>query len=1110
MNKNHQTKAKAPISTNQLFTGAKTSEYAVFYNIAYWWISDMLKRIYKNTDTSAHGETSPFIQRFIVDGEDINTSKISDADYIKLRDYLWKGYLFDKNKSGSIITFSDKVFIHKMIAKLAEIRNFHSHYWHDNSVLKFDEDLKNRIENLHDYAVNKLRVEYSKEIEKYEERRDNLFDKHEGNYFITQEGRNFFLSFFLKKSEISRFMQQRKGCKRNDKPEFKIKHLVYRYYTHRDGASRNRYSIEETVFSALDPESKSEINKARQVYKMMTYLNDIPSEVIDKNLFPLFSESNIIEDSAQMIKFIKTNNLFIKCDFEEIIDTIKNKEDEEVEIIRKELLFSYSESNYNFRIRNAAMHKLILDVIRNPEREEEFYNTLITFAGFRDQFPLILDEVRKGIGNIEELNEYYTFKLKADDKTRGLLGKVIDDYNKNQPIKLVDSRELKEKSAEEPIQLIYNNFYFESGQKPRNGNQFMAFAVNYLMDKNLVPNWEWLIEKFESEEIDKKTENNDNKKVVKHLKSYSSFIPDGYRLNIKEDHVLLRLKSEPEIIFALGENVMRNLLITHFHGKPINEVIEKAVSDINKIKQAAKSNIALTEDLELLNDKTMPRFLKLMMRDESVLQNESINNSITQAKARIDRLIEYFEDLHNDKIKLTRREINTQLIRCYKYFDWNYPNKSEFKFLRQNEYQLMSIYHYTLAKPKNNKQSLSKLRKELFVDINNHLPANLKLILDETTGLDELFKTVLLETISRLTKWKDIFSSENSEQKKVYLSKLGIHVPKIPVPEASNKANLEQMKNLPFMIHPALVFMAFGYSQSSSTYSDYRDNPKNAKGLLTNHYNYQSYLDIHSKDVDRKQSHKIVGTINNLKTLDTLIWQMTKKYLDETTSDILKNLTKVLINKNTKDFNVSQLHNFEFPIFESEKSEAKPFKVIVKFKQLADFMLITKEPLKNVALQFFKRYQSNEELEKLEVHFKNGFYEIPYVQIKQEMDRIYHESLILADFILDWEKNIVDEIPEEEKQKLIESAKQNKNGYKAHINFATVCTYANLLKEEQSQLQNLRNHALHAKIPDKDWTYQQKLNDARIKKMLNITSEKLKKHEKKDAYYESKALQNKG
>jgi len=1103
MRKSYQSNTKAPISIDMLFTGAKTPEYAVFYNIAYWWISDMLKRLYKNTDISKHEETSPFIDRFINDGQNIDSPIFSDADYIKLRDYLWKGYMFDKNKSGSIITFNDKVLIHKMIAKLAEIRNFHSHYWHDNANLKFDFELKKWIEDLHDYAVNKLRIEYSKEIERYESKKDNLFDKHGSDYFITKEGRNFFLSFFLKKSEISRFMQQRKGCKRNDKPEFKIKHLIYRYYTHRDGASRNRYSIEETVFSELDKESKSEINKARQVYKMLTYLNDIPSEVIDKKLFPLFCNNEIIENSTLIIKFINDNNFFSKCDFSEIENT-------KGDIIQNELLFSYTESRYNYKIRIAALHKLILDIIRDPEKENEFYIILDTFGKFRDEFPEIINDIKKGEGNIDELNEYYTYKLKANDKTRGTLGKIIDDYIKGQSIKDKDYKDLLESAVSKAIELTYYNFYFETGQKPRSDNRFMAFAVNYLIDQNLVPNWEWLLEKFESEEIEKKTENNDNKKVVKHIKTYSAFIPDGYRLNIKEDHVLLRLKSEPEIIIAVGENAMRNLLVTHFHNKPINEVIEKTISDINKIKKAAKNNTTLTESLDLLNDKTIPRYLKLMMRDETIVQNETINNSIVQAKERIERLVKYFEDLRNEKVKLTRREINTQLIRCYKYFDWNYPDKSEFKFLRQNEYQLMSIYHYTLAKPKNTQRNLSKLRKELFVDINKHLPTNLKLILEEETSLNDLFKTVLLETISRLKKWGNRFSSMNSVQKKDCLSKLGIHVPKIPVPDASNKANLEQMKNLPFMLHPALVFMAFGYGQNSTVFSKFRDDPKNSKGLLTNHYNFQSYLDLYSNDIDRKQSYKIVGTINNLKTLDTLIWQMAKKYLQEATSDILKNITSELTSKKSGDFQVNQLHNFAFPVFKSEKSETKPFKVIVKFKQLGDFMLITGKPLEKVALQFFNRYRTNEELEKIDVHIKDRFYEIPYVQIKQEMDRIYHESIILADMILDWEKTVVAKVSEDEKQRLIEAAKQNKNGYKAHINFAGVCNYANLQAEDKEQLQKLRNHALHAKIPDKDWTYQQKLNDPIIQKLLNITPEKLKKYEKKNAYYETKALQNKG
>ena len=142
---------------------------------------------------------------------------------------------------------------------------------------------------------------------------------------------------------------------------------------------------------------------------------------------------------------------------------------------------------------------------------------------------------------------------------------------------------------------------------------------------------------------------------------------------------------------------------------------------------------------------------------------------------------------------------------------------------------------------------------------------------------------------------------------------------------------------------------------------------------------------------------------------------------------------------------------------------------MVKFKQLDDFMLITGKPLKRLAMQLFNRFPTDNKLEEVGITMKNGFYEIPYIHIKQEMDRLYHESLIVTDIILDWEKNIVNQINEDEKKRLIDTAKQNNNGYKAHINFSIICNYAGLQADEIKLLSKLRNHALHAKIPEKDW-----------------------------------------
>jgi hypothetical protein len=1107
------------ITKEEQFTGAKTSEYAVFYNIAFWWMSDMIEKLYKTENASSNMENqddhSPYLDRFNSDGENPNETSLSDASYLRLRDYLWKGYLFDKNSSGLELTEKDKRLIHKIIKKLVEIRNFHSHYWHDNENLLFDTELMNWVDHLHIYALEMLEKENGFEVDIYKKdftskpkkRALTFFDQHDGKYYITQDGRNFFLSFFLKKSEISRFMQQRKGCKRNDKPEFKIKHLVYRFYTHRDGATKNRYSIENTVFSELDTVSKTEILQARQVHKILSYLNDVPSEVIDKKLFPLKYQNTEIENATQIIAFINENNLFPKCTFTELL----NKEGE---IVSKALIFNFEDCSYEFKIRVTALHKIILDIIRNPKREDEFYETLRIFSDFRDQFPEKLDEFARGNGSVEEINEYYTFKLKSSDYTRGKLASILDKFARNIPIDYQSRKELKERIATEPIELTYYNFYFQLEQKPRAEDQFMSFAVNYLIDKGVLKDVEWLLEKFEPEAIAKKNDQKNKPEiinVVKRIKTYNASILEGYRLCIEDGHALFRKNTNPELIFGIGQNTMRNLLIGHFRGQAIGEIIPKIIADLNKIKLAGTKGQALSfEQLELLNDKTTPRYLRLMMRNQKTLENETMSFARQKAKARSTSLIEYFTKIKEGDIQLTRKEINTQLIRCYKYFDWKYPAKNEFKFLRQNEYQIMSIYHYTLAKPDNTSFYLADLRKKLFVDIEKHLPNPIKEILETATTLDGLFISVLDATIKKLSKWNNRLPSMNLELMKDCMCKLGIHVPMVPVPDASNEKNLQQMEHLPFMLHPALVFMSLGYKKDSNIFSKFRDSPENSQGLISEHYQFQPYLNLMDSSGNKSpNTHKIIGSINNLKTQDTLLCRMAKEYLKQANSEIMKKMAKELAYKPSGDFMVNNLHNLELAVCTNKNIGAKPFRVMVKFKQLNDFMIITERPLIKLANQVFNRYPSEEKLTEAGITIKDGFYEIPYVHIKQEMDRMYHESLIVTDIILEWEKTIADKISGVEKLELINKAKQGKNGQKAFINFNSICQHANLTDDEITLLKQLRNCALHAKIPERYWTYQQKLKDNKIVKMLTITQEKLMKYEKKDAYYEALALNSK-
>lgn len=1090
-----------PIDPEQLFTGAKTPEYAVFYYIAYWWVSDLLKDLYKKRSDSTNDkdqETSPYIDRFLREGKDLSNATLPDLAYSKLRDYLWKGYSTNKNSSGYQLTDFDKRLIHKLISKLVDIRNFHSHVWHDNDCLTFDEELKMWVDDMHLLVIDKLSSVYPWETSKYLEENKkkgiNFFDKRNGKIFITQEGRNFFLSFFLQKSEMARFLQQRKGCKRNDKPEYRIKHLVYSYFTHRDGATKKRYSVEKTAFSELEDDSKNEILNARQLYKMVSYLNDTPIEVIDTKLFPLFRNGELVENADQMCSFIQEQKLFSKCEFRVFPS---EKDDAQIHTLQ----FNLTGNDYTFQITQKNIHKLILDIIRGGIDEQHFYDKLELYISNRVKFPIVLDEYLSGNGYLEEINEYYNQKLKVDDKVRKILGQIIDKYEKDGTYRTDKTKELKDKLKEESIELNYYDFYFQVGRKPRMEDRFMEFSVNYLIDKKVVPEWEWLVENLDPEE--EKTgdsKSSASKSVIKRKNYFFSEIPEGCRLNLGNDHAVVRLKSKPDIIFGIGRNAMRNLMIAHFHNKPIADVLKKIYSDLDLIRNAGKTATPLNfESLQILESVSIPRYLKLMMHDSSTIDDETMDVSIEKAKERIKLLIDDFTNLLKGDVRLNRNAKNEQIIRCYKFFDWKYPNDSKFKFLRKNEYKQISIYHYCI-KPDSRKNYLADLRKRLLADIEPHMPKEVNDLLNSSESFDELFQNTLIKAIALLKEWQGKIHSDSKELHK-YLSKLGIHVPAEPVPAKSNASNLPLMNRIPFEIHPSSIFKAFNYSRETNPYLTIRGNAKYTKGLIAQHYSYNHYLKLCP---DKKLQSKIVGEVNNLHTTDTLLWMMAQQYLEIFTTALTGDISKILKSKYVDSFQVDQLHNLELPVYQTDKGLNKPYKVIVKFRQLDDYMLIAEKPLIKLVDSLFMRLTSDEQLCAAGIARKDDYYQIPYVLVKQEMERVFHGSVIATNFILLWEKTIVEKISKNLKQQKVDAAKNNNSW--AYLSIDEVLTHANLDPETKKELKKLRNHAMHTKIPE-GWTYQGMLESSRIKNLLGITPESMRKYEKKGDYYTKKALE---
>ena len=102
---------------------------------------------------------------------------------------------------------------------------------------------------------------------------------------ITPEGKNFFLSFFLVKGEMSRFLGKRRGCKRNDATKYKVKHHILSFYCTKDSSSRFFLKAKEnfvTKKGALERQSNSILNYLKSQHIVhKKYLPETPKPQIE-------------------------------------------------------------------------------------------------------------------------------------------------------------------------------------------------------------------------------------------------------------------------------------------------------------------------------------------------------------------------------------------------------------------------------------------------------------------------------------------------------------------------------------------------------------------------------------------------------------------------------------------------------------------------------------------------------------------------------------------------------------------------------------------------------------------------------------------------------------
>ncbi|HCC29638.1 MAG TPA: hypothetical protein DEQ03_06255, partial [Marinilabiliales bacterium] len=553
---------KKELNREDVFTGGKTPELTIYYNIAYFRMAGLINALCGNKLERDKDALEQFMKAFI-NGK----QKLTDMQFVKLCDYLWKGYKYDKNRSEYSLTENDKTMVLKMVAKLQDIRNFQSHIWHDNKVLVFDADLVQFIKNKHLEAIDAQRQRFSKETEVYEKEnrelkkkknKELLFDIHDGLGYITGEGRNFFLSFFLTRGEMTRFLKQRKGCKRDDTPEYKIKHLVYRHFTHRDGATRTHYGYEDNMLDQLP--DKQEFLTTRHTYRLINYLNDIPEEVTNPELFPLFntiSNGILIKESVgTYIAFINKMPLLSDFEFSEVWGKDGKPYTNLVEFYHK------TQPGFKFRTDLNSFHKIILNLIRDENYTGFFTTQLNLFMAHREELILVISKPLITPNDLLLIEEHYRYKLKANDFVREKLGEWKEKIEKGKWEKANEQKDKLINLLGGVIEITFYDFYWQKDEKPRNENRFMEFAIRFMADFNLLPDCEWEVEplQIENDLIANRTATPDLKKSGS---QFMNQLTDNYRLKFNDGQIAFRYQNQ---VFIMGHKAVKNLLIACFDG----------------------------------------------------------------------------------------------------------------------------------------------------------------------------------------------------------------------------------------------------------------------------------------------------------------------------------------------------------------------------------------------------------------------------------------------------------------------------------------------------------------------------------------------------------------
>ena len=1074
-----------------LNTGDKTPELALFYNIAY----ERTERYRQSVAGTAGGQ-------------------LTEKAYIILKGSFWKGYSDDKNKSGTVVTEHEKKIIDSILVKLKDVRNFQSHYYHKVDALIFDSHLTKHIQAKFNQEFEKCTMGDAKgakllsnalnpKLDKGEI--PTLFDKHGDHFYINKIGKCFFLSYFLTTGEMHLLLQQRKGFKRSDSDFFKRTHQLFTALCHRDGAARYHYNQKDTFFET-NTELPDDILQARQVYKISSYLNDLPLEWFDEKLFFIPGY-----DSQGVLNLPKLQNWLVDkniptCILQDlawvtrpqaaIVSDDLNGKRKEPATAQLEKRLGFTCHGHKITLNPHAFKRLIMLCMHDQTKGIELQSLLSRFVGERKALLVMVRDNQLPI-DVEPkdgyswLQEYNKFKLRTDsDRLREKLDRFVEQYGSDKK-RQVNKLALIEGLEEQPIDLKFADLFDGLDYKPRRQDEFVKYSVRYLVDKNVIPQMNFMWQSFEH------ITNRQGTQVLTEINCFQPTKPKrgmdslaDWRLKLTPDNQVLfswgvttdpikpgdgKNTNENLPLYIMGEHVLKNLLIAHLRYKDKDDKINRFFTD-------------LTEDLDTVY-KGGERIFKVL--EESYLPTslvpEKRNKADSAVKERMTKrlafLINEYQNLLKNPPRL-RSARNTVILKAYLLFGgWPTRGNGTAIHLRKEDMKLISIVHYNRGEKYFSDASNLKL-------VRGKVPSEIFSLIDTSKSFDDLYKNILDSTLSILENWLG-----NTQTKGIKLSKLIDFGKSIGV---TSYIKVSMPRRLPFAVHPEHFLKNIFIEQAISTKkSDVNKKIReSAAGLkMQNYLSLTQHCEMSQLEDSNTLRRKRIGVFDTLKLKDQILFLIAKKYDPNFTTVIGQSGHEIVFKPlpDSKPATISWIHikhNLQKENLGVFQFYDKTFVIKVKFHQLDDNMvLLRKEELRklichylldsglfvsalpssaNVGQQKFSnrfgqvfKFSADFEIILKQLDLKKGedgqtLIDIPFEQIKRTKQSIYLNSLIAVDTFLQFE---ADEIKRQ-------GLSKNEKGYIDPEAIIRGSVHNSFLAD----LKAFRDTCMHARIPE-HYTY---------------------------------------